>query len=223
MMKTNINLAIVDDQSLFRECFVANIGRIDHLTVIAEAGNGQQLLDMIAAAPVKPDIVLTDLSMPGMNGLEVTQKLRATYPDIRIIVLSVLGDDKYVTSMVQQGVNGYLAKNAELEEVCRAIASVYEKGFYFNETMMKGLQAESGQKKIKSRSFNPAEELTRRELEVLDLICREHTTQEIAEKLFLSVRTVEGHRNNLLEKTGARNTAGLVIFALRNELVNLVL
>lgn len=218
-MKTMINIAVVEDQVLFRECFVANIRRFGHLNIMAEAGNGRELLDMIAGATVKPDIVLTDLRMPEMNGLEVTQHLRATYPEIKIIVLSVLGDEKYVSSMVQQGVNGYLAKNAELEEVCRAIESVHEKGFFFNDTMMKGLQADS-QKKTKISRFNLTDNLTRRELEVLDLICREFTTHEIAEKLFLSVRTVEGHRNNLLEKTGARNTAGLVIFALRHELVS---
>jgi DNA-binding NarL/FixJ family response regulator len=219
-MKTTINIAVVEDQALFRECFVANIRKFNHLNIIAEAGNGRQLLDMIAAAPVKPDIVLTDLSMPEMNGLEVTKRLRTAYPDMKIIVLSVLGDEKYVSSMVQQGVNGYLAKNAEMDEVCRAIESVYEKGFFFNDTMMKGLQSDTGVKKLKANRFNLTDHLTRRELEVLDLICREHTTHEIAEKLFLSVRTVEGHRNNLLEKTGARNTAGLVIFALRNELVS---
>lgn len=219
-MKTIINIAVAEDQVLFRECFVANIRRFEHLNIIAEAGNGRQLLDMIASTPVKPDIVLTDLSMPEMNGIELTRQLRCDYPDVKIIVLSVLGDEKYVSSMAQLGVNGYLAKNAELDEVRRAVESVHERGFFFNDTMRKGLKMEDATSRTRRNQLHVVDSLTRREREVLDLICHEYTTPEIAEKLFLSVRTIEGHRNNLLEKTGARNTAGLVIFALRNDLVS---
>lgn len=220
-MKQTINIAVAEDQVLFRECFVANIRTFPNINVIAEAGNGKELIEKLRSLEIKPDIVLLDLSMPEMNGLETTKYLREHLPDMRIIVLSVHGDERYVVSMVQHGVNGYLAKDAELETVYKAIESVYEKGFFFNDTMLRGLQSGGLQKKYKISQFNLVDSITRREKEVLELICKEFTTQEIAEKLFLSVRTVDGHRNNLLEKTGARNTAGLVIFALKNDLVNL--
>lgn len=216
-----IRIAVAEDQVLFRECLVSNIRSFQSVDVVAEAGNGRELIDRIGQLPTPPDIILMDLSMPEMNGLETTQYLREKMPDIRIIVLSVHGDEKSVARMVQQGVNGYLAKNAELEEVFKAIGSVHEKGFYFNDAMLKALQSGTLQKKHRMSQFNIVESLTRREKEVLDMICREFTTQEIAEKLFLSVRTVEGHRNNLLLKTGARNTAGLVIFALKNSIIDL--
>lgn len=214
-------IAIAEDQVLFRESLVANIKAAGTIDVVIEAGNGRELIDRIRKLPDPPDIVLMDLSMPEMNGLEATKWLREHMPDIRIIVLSVHGDEKSVARMVQQGVNGYLAKDAELQEVHKAIDSVYEKGFYFNDAMLKALQSGTLQKKLKMSEFNIVESLTRREREVLDMICKEYTTQEIAEQLFLSVRTVEGHRNNLLLKTGARNTAGLVIFALKNSMINL--
>lgn len=214
-------IAIAEDQVLFRESLVANIKSAGTIDVVIEAGNGRELIDRIRKLPDPPDIVLMDLSMPEMNGLEATKWLREHMPDIRIIVLSVHGDEKSVARMVQQGVNGYLAKDAELQEVHKAIDSVYEKGFYFNDAMLKALQSGTLQKKLKMSEFNIVESLTRREREVLDMICKEYTTQEIAEQLFLSVRTVEGHRNNLLLKTGARNTAGLVIFALKNSMINL--
>lgn len=220
-MKHVINIAVAEDQVLFRECFVANIQKFEHINVIAEAGNGKELIAQLTKMKELPDMVLLDLSMPEMNGLETTKYLKEHMPDLRIIVLSVHGDEKYVVSMVQHGVNGYLAKDAELDTVVKAIDSVYEKGFFFNDTMLRGLQSGGLQKKYKISRFNVLDSITRREREVLELICKEFTTQEIAEKLFLSVRTVDGHRNNLLEKTGARNTAGLVIFALKNDLVSL--
>jgi DNA-binding NarL/FixJ family response regulator len=220
-MKQTINIAVAEDQVLFRECFIANMRNFSNINVVAEAGNGKELIRKIAELEIKPDILLLDLSMPEMNGLETTKYIREHMPEMRIIVLSVHGDERYVVSMVQHGVNGYLAKDAELETVYKAIESVFEKGFFFNDTMLRGLQSGGLQKKYKISQFNLVDSITKREKEVLELICKEFTTQEIAEKLFLSVRTVDGHRNNLLEKTGARNTAGLVIFALKNDLVNL--
>jgi DNA-binding NarL/FixJ family response regulator len=135
---------------------------------------------------------------------------------MKIIILSVHSEERHIVHMVGEGVNGYLVKNSELTEVVHAVQAVHEKGFYFNESMLRAIH--SGMAHKHEKSYNPNSPITAREKEILELICQEHTTQEIAEKLFLSVRTVDGHRNNLLEKTGARNTAGLVIYALRNDL-----
>lgn len=213
-----IKIAIAEDQRLFRECLVPILNGFDNLKVVMEASNGIELLNQLKAATLKPDVVLLDLSMPEMDGLETTQQLKILFPDIKVIVLSVHSEQRHIVKMVGIGINGYLVKNSELEEVKRAVEAVYEKGFYFNDSILKAIQ--SGMRQQKQHRFDIVSTLTGREKEILQLICRELTTQEIAEKLYLSVRTVDGHRNNLLEKTGARNTAGLVIYAIKNNLVD---
>lgn len=217
MSEDTIHVAIAEDQRLFRECLVSLLNGFERIKVNVEASNGKELLDkLLLAAPV-PQVVLLDLTMPEMNGLDATRQLKKLYPDLKIIILSVHSEERHIVHMVGEGVNGYLVKNSELSEVVHAVEAVYEKGFYFNENVLRAIHSGMAQKHEKS--YNPNSPITAREKEILELICREHTTQEIAEKLYLSVRTVDGHRNNLLEKTGARNTAGLVIYALRNDLV----
>lgn len=220
-MKDTILIAVADDQVLFRESLVQTIGLFNNMEVMIEADNGQQLLQKIDAGERKPGIVLLDLNMPLMNGIEATKKLHALYPDIKIIVLSVHGDEKHVARMVQLGINGFVAKNAGLAELRRAIEAAYYNGFYFNEAVVKVLQG--GMPVLTTRPAagnNALLQLTRREKEILTLICRELNTSEIASRLYVSKRTVEGHRNHLLEKTGARNIAGLVLFALKHKLVD---
>jgi DNA-binding NarL/FixJ family response regulator len=211
-----IQVAIAEDQRLFRECLVSLLNGFQNIEVGIEAANGKELIQQIEATPTVPQVVLLDLTMPEMNGLDTTRYLKKRFPDIKIIILSVHSEERHIVHMVGEGINGYLVKNSELSEVVRAVEAVRDKGFYFNESVLKAIHSGMAQKHEKS--YNPNSPLTTREKEILELICQELTTSEIAEKLFLSVRTVDGHRNNLLEKTGARNTAGLVIYALRNNL-----
>lgn len=219
-MKT-IQVAIADDQLLFRECLVENLRKFSDLDIYIEASDGVELLERIAGSGRNPDVVLMDLKMPKMNGLETSQKLREISPDMRILILSTHSEDEYVSRMIQQGINGYLVKNSNLDEVYRAIREVYETQFYFNDVVKRALQSGSLNKRKKLADFGKDLVLTNREQEILELICHEYTTQEIAEQLFLSIRTVEGHRNRLLEKSGAKNTAGLVMFAMRHQLVEM--
>ncbi|MDO9067508.1 MAG: response regulator transcription factor [Deltaproteobacteria bacterium] len=218
MSEDTIHVAIAEDQRLFRECLVSLLNGFDRIQVGIEASNGKDLLDQLYSASPTPHVVLLDLTMPEMNGLDTTRQLKKSFPDIKIIILSVHSEERHIVHMVGEGVNGYLVKNSELSEVINAVKAVHQKGFYFNESVMRAIHSGMGNKHEKS--YNPNSPLTAREKQILELICHEHTTQEIAEKLFVSVRTVDGHRNNLLEKTGARNTAGLVIYALRNDLFN---
>ena len=219
MSDPGIKVAVADDQQLFRQCLVTNISQLQQVEVIIEAENGRQLISMLETSVQKPDLVLLDLNMPEINGVETTAKIQNSFPGIKIIILSVHCEPRHIIYMIEKGINSYLSKSSSLEEVGRAITTVYNHGFYFTEEVMKAMQR-LDQKRTKFY-LDTLETLTRREKEVLELICKEHTTGEIAGKLFLSERTVEGHRNNLLQKTGARNTAGLVIFALRNKLVDL--
>lgn len=216
----NINIAIADDQKLFRKGMAALVGSFDNMSLIFEAGNGKELLTICDESEVKPDVILLDISMPEMNGLDALKILKEKYPKIGVIMLTIHEAENFFLATIQAGANGYLAKNAEPEEVELAIREVFKNDFHFTlpmlEVMRKGLA-----KKMQPVTFENEDNLTPREKEVLQLICKQFSSVEIAEKLFLSNRTVEGHRNNLLLKTGSRNTAGLVLYALKHKLIDL--
>ncbi len=219
-MQDVIKLAVVDDQDLFRECFTSIVSKLPGIEITVEANNGKDLLEKLKSIEYHPDVVLLDLDMPVMNGVETTRRLRSNYPNVKIIILSMHDEQKYIFRMLQLGIHGYLAKNAQLEDVQKAITSVHKNGFYFNEKLVTLLKDNTGDNTV---SENPKLDLdfTKRELEVLKLICLEYTTIEISERLFLSERTIEGHRQNLISKTNSRNIVGLVVFAVKNKLVEL--
>ncbi|AYQ31205.1 response regulator transcription factor [Runella sp. SP2] len=217
----NIRVAITDDQVLFRRGMASIINTFENISIVLEADNGRILLDSLQNFEPIPDVVLLDLSMPELNGIETTKLLHAHYPSIKIIILSVYGEDRFVTHLMELGVNAYLFKNVEPEEVERAIRTVIDKDFYFNEAFLNAMKNRLTNKRQKiTLTDNIPSTLTSREIEVLSLICKQRTAQEIADQLFISVRTVDGHRNNLLEKTGARNSAGLVLFAIKHRLID---
>ena len=218
---SSIKVAITDDQVLFRRGIASIINTFEGISIVLEADNGRMLLDTLQTLESLPDVVLLDLSMPELNGIETTKILHVSYPSIKIIILSVYGEDRFVTHLMELGVNAYLFKNVEPEEVERAIRTVMDKDFYFNEAFLNAMKNRLTNKRQKILlTDNIPSTLTAREIEVLKLICKQNTAQEIAEQLFISVRTVDGHRNNLLEKTGVRNSAGLVLFAIKHRLID---
>ena len=209
-----IKLALADDQNLFRKGMSMLLRELEGMEVTLECANGKDLLKAIAVVPV--DIVLLDLEMPVMDGVETMERMRTDHPEVKVLVLSMHSEEKFIVHLMELGANGYLLKTAEAAEVETAIRSVAESGYYFSD-MVSQVMLQGLVKKDKVRPyFNVVDPLSERELEVLKLICAEKTTPEIAEQLFLSPRTVEGHRNNILLKTGARNVAGLVVFAMTN-------
>lgn len=214
-----INVAIADDQKLFRKGMIALVNSFENVQIIFEAENGKELLENLKTSSEEINVILLDLSMPEMNGLEALKIIKETHPAIGVIILTIHEAEHHILSTIQAGANGYLAKNAEPEEVEKAIREVYKNDCYFTlpmlEIMRKGLT-----KKPQAAHLSEAEDLlTPREKEILQLICKQFSSVEIAKKLFLSNRTVEGHRNNLLNKTGSRNTAGLVLYALKHRLI----
>lgn len=216
-----VRLAIADDQVLFRKGIVNIVNDFENVEVELEASNGRELMDGLASMAAIPDMVILDLSMPELNGIDVTKEIHKKYPTIKIIILSVYSEDRFVTHLIELGVNAYLYKNVEPVEIEKAIWAIMEKDFYFNEAFLSAMKKRATEKK--PRLFiqnNLPSTLSSRELEVLDLICKQFTTAEIAEKLFISVRTVDGHRNSLLEKTGMKNTAGLVVFSIKHDLID---
>lgn len=209
-----IKYAIADDHKIFRKGLRLILDDDNELECVGEAENGRQLLALLDMAPV--DVILLDLKMPEMDGIEVTKNVRFKHPTIKIVILTMHDDEHYILHLMEAGANGYLIKNADPEEVKTAIHAVQANGYYFNDHVSNIMLKTIMNKNAIAPSFNSTIKLTDKEKEVLKLICQEHTTAEIGEKIFLSPRTVEGIRAMLLEKIGVRNTAGLVIYALKN-------
>ena len=215
---SKIKVAIADDYRIFREGLKVSLSQDDKMDMIFEVDNGEDLLKNIETN--KPDVVIMDLKMPIMDGMEATQQLRKKYQDIKVVVVSMYDDDKFIIHLMEIGANGYLFKNAEPDEIRKAIHAVYENGYYFNDIVNKALLKKLVLKGNIKPSFNQNVELTERELQVLKLICEEKTAVEIGKEIFLSPRSVEGIRQRLIEKIGVRNTAGLVMFAAKNGMVD---
>ncbi len=220
----SIHLAIVDDQELFRQGIIALMNRVPEIQLVTEASSGPQLLEYLSGTGKKPDILLMDMEMPEMSGIELNRALHQNYPDIKVIMLTLYDQGRYVFKMVEEGVCGYLSKSCSIEELQEAITKVHTSGFFFTDLIKNALQQSSDFRKKQNMNFGSnAADLTTREKEIMNLICKEYTNTEIADKLFISPRTVEGHRNNLLLKTGSKNTAGLVVFAIKHGIYDVVI
>lgn len=213
-MSTQIKIIIVDDHSIFREGLKKILGEISGIEVIGEAENGAVLLSLLKK--INPDIIFLDIKMPVMDGLETTDQVTKLYPGIKIIILSMFGDEEYLYSLVLKGISGFLLKSANMESIERAIKMVHCGQQYFTPEL-NGLLA----KKIKQFSSKETPTFTKKEDLVLHLLCKGYSTEEIAEELHLSKRTVEGFRAKLLQKTGLNSTISLVIYAIRNKLVTI--
>lgn len=216
MMK--INIGITDDQLLFRKGMISLLEKYKGFKVLWEASGGLEAISQLTEMAAETDILLLDLSMPGMNGMETMQLIKERFPSLKVIILSLHEEERFIIRLIELGANSYLVKNATPEEVERTIRITCERGFYFNDDISKVLFNHVSM--VKKKAVLSAD-FTKREKEILQYICEELSTKDIAKKLFISERTVEGHRNSLILKTNVKNTAGLVIYAIKNNLVNL--
>ncbi len=207
---------VVDDHELFRRGVVMVINKMDNTKVIGEASNGKEFLHMLNSA--KPDIVFMDIRMPEMNGVDATIEAIARYPEMKIIALSMFGEEEYLQKMINAGAVGFLLKNSSIEEIERGIISVKAgKNCYSNE-----LLGYFTNKYISKEADDTSNiKLTRRELEVLGLVAQGLSNQEIADKLFISKRTVDGHKANLIQKTGSKNIVDLLIYSVRKGIIEI--
>ncbi len=212
-----INVLIADDHEVFRDGIISILENVDDISIVAEAKDGRETMEKLKE--VKPDVILMDIAMGGANGIETTQLVKQAYPDIKVLVLSMHSESGYVVKMLEAGASGYLLKDAGQEEMIRAIRTVYEGNTYYSQQVSSIIVAQltNSGKAQKERAGVP---LTQREVEVLKLITEEYSNPEIAEKLFISVRTVDTHRRNLLEKLRVKNTAGLVKYAIKQGLLD---
>jgi DNA-binding NarL/FixJ family response regulator len=210
----DIRIVMADDHEIFRDGFRLMLTKFPDIQLIGEAENGKDLVDMVKE--LQPDVVITDIKMPIMDGIEAAKKMVELFPDIGIIGLSMFDEDDLIVDMLEAGAKGYLIKNAGKEQITEAIRTVYEHNPYYCKTTSHKLT-----NMIAKSRFNPYRktekvEFTEREKEIIGLICKEMTNKEISDKLFLSIRTVEGHRLKILEKMNVKNTVGLVVYALKH-------
>ncbi|MBS1741726.1 MAG: response regulator transcription factor [Bacteroidetes bacterium] len=221
--KTIINIAIADDQKLFREGLVSILRKQEGFLLVHEAENASGLLEQLENSSTLPDVLLLDMAMPDMNGIELNEVIQKQYPSIKVLVLSTYDQPRFIVKMIERGASGYLTKDCTSTELTHAIETVHTTGFYFNEVMQAALRDAQLKNAGTLKNINNIPvELTKREEEILLLICKELSTEEIATQLFLSNRTVDGHRVNILAKAGCKNIAGLVVFAVKNNLFTIL-
>jgi len=216
MPDQKLNILLVDDHRLFREGLKLLLVNMVEVGEVWEASDGKVFLEMIKSR--EPDLVLMDIQMPGMNGIDATSLALKDHPEMKIIALTMYSDDEYIQNMIEAGASGFLLKSSDFSEVRSAILNVSQGNNYFTDEILTKLI-----QKLKSKPAEPEIQVTLsdREKEVLTLICRGLSNQEIADKLFISKRTVDHHRASLLTKTDTRNTASLVVYALKNKLVEI--
>lgn len=217
-MMSTIKLLLADDEELFRKGISFLLQRQNNIEIIYEANNGNEVLDFLKSSNTHPDIILMDLKMPLLNGVETTKLIFKDYPTIKIIALTSYNTKSFIANMIDIGAASYIVKSASPDDMITTIHQVFDKGFYYNEEVLHIIQQDL-RNNTRKNSFFEEVKLTKREREILELICYQNNNQQIAEKLFISSRTVEGHRNSLLLKTGSINSAGLVVFAIQNKIV----
>jgi len=214
-----INVYLVDDHEIFRKGLKLLLQEISFVKIIGEAAYGDQFL--MELQKVQPDVVFMDIKMPGINGIETTKKALEINPELKIIALSMYGDEEHLQAMLDAGAKGFLLKNASKEDLERAFITVMNGKNYFSEDLISLLASLYLTQKQLKDTEKEIPKFSERELEILELICKGYTSVEIGEMLGLSNRTVDGHRAIMMEKIGAKNTVQLVTFSIKNKLVNI--
>lgn len=208
-----IKILLADDHQLFRNGLKILLDAFDNFEISGEAGNGEEVLKIISGSDCH--IILMDIDMPVMDGIEATRRVTEINPDIKIIALSMYGEEEYYHRMVEAGARGFLLKDSDINEVKDAIITVHNGGNYFSQELLQHVIQKIRSRETETRHAN----LSRREKEVLLKICEGLSNQEIADRLFISKRTVDKHRANLLSKTASKNTASLILYAIKNKII----
>jgi len=211
------DIIIVDDHLIFRQGLKTMIKIEDFANVIGEASNGKELIELLAR--LKPDLVLMDIDMPHMNGIDATIEALKLMPDLKIIVFTMFGDEEYYYKMIDLGIKGYILKSSGINELEKAIEAVMDGDSYFSHEVLRKIISNLGRKNEFKSIENTS--LTIREKEVLQQICLGLNNEQIGHKLFISPKTIKSHRSNLFEKTGCKNTPSLILLAIKNKMVDL--
>lgn len=216
---TTIQIGLIDDHQLFREGIKSLLSQTSWISFVLEASSELEFFTQLKTTV--PDIILLDLELGDSDGIEIIKKLKKEYPDLKIIMLTMHGEDRMISYLMEIGANAYLPKDSNQSELEIAIKTTYEEGFYISPQVSKVLLKQVRQKEKSIPKLNNPYGLTKRELEVLQMISKEHTTPEIAEHFFLSIRTIEGYRKNLMSKLGVKNSAGLIMKAIKEKIISI--
>lgn len=219
-MNPNIQIAIVDDDKLVVELLADYFQKQEGLAVCMKAYSGNTFIEQLKTQELIPNVVLLDLRMSDGDGIETIEVITPIYPQLKIIVLSSYYKSSFMSYMLKAGVHAFIPKETDKETLVKIIRDVYEKGHFFMEEQITALRQQLPKKKAPIIKSNAKDMLTEREVEVLKLICQQYTAKQIAQKIFVSPKTVEAHKGNLLLKTGVKNMAGLIIYAVQNAIVN---
>ena len=215
-----IKVGIADDHQIFRKGVILSLRQYNNIKFVMEAENGEDLIQKVSDNEETPDVILMDLKMPVKDGIETTKYLNKHFPSIRIIILTMYEDERFVGHLMDSGANGYLLKSTEPSEIKKAISDVMRTGFYLNNFVNKVLIKKNYAKQKFNPNLNSEVVISEREKEVLTLVCMEYTAQEIAQKMEISARTVEAIKDRLMERFGVKNSVGLVFYAMKNSLID---
>ena len=210
---TKISVVVADDHEIFRQGFKTMIDRYDELEVVGEAENGKELVQLVAS--LQPDLAFVDIKMPLMDGIDATREIASLSTGTRVIALSMFSDDVYVIDMLQAGASGYVLKNAQYDELVKASRIVMSGGYYFCNDASEKIQSFLKIHALNSLTKVQDPVLTEREIQIIQLICEQLTTKEIAANLGLSQRTVDTYRDVIQKKTNSKNMAGVVLYAVK--------
>lgn len=215
-----IHIMIADDHTMFVDGIDSILNKEADMQVLCKCYTGPEVIESLKTT--KPDIILLDINLPGLTGLEVSKKVLADYPEVKILAISMFNEESFVTEILNNGAQGYILKNTGIEELLTAIRTIHSGKTYFSKDVTNTIMKSLMKKRMESKgSTKLIPKISRREKEVLKLIMEEFTTQEIANQLFISLKTVESHRSSLLNKLNARNTAGLVRITMENNLLDI--
>ena len=212
-----ITIHIVEDHQIFRQGLKVILSDIPYVEVIAESSNGKEFLAQLSIQV--PDIVFMDIKMPEMDGIKATEEALLKYPKLKIIILSMFGEEEYIQRMIQLGISGFLLKNSDKTALEKAIQQVSTGNHYFSSEIMSVL-AKSIYKNSREKNVKEEIDISERELELLNNLSQGLSNKEIAEKMFISPRTVEGYKSKLMQKTGLNNSLNLILWAIKNNIVS---
>jgi DNA-binding NarL/FixJ family response regulator len=214
----NIKILLADDHDIVRDGIKMLLEDEVGFEITAEAENGKEAIEACKGHDI--DLIVMDISMPEMNGIEATEKIKEEFPAIKVLALTMMDEDQHIRQMIEAGASGYILKSSDKIELVDAITTILEGQHYFSDDATQSVMMDLVKGTTKKENSDPGN-ITDREKEILELIVKQYTNQEIAEELYISTRTVDAHRRNLLQKTGAKNTAGLVTYAIKHDLVDI--
>lgn len=214
-----IKIILADDHRIFRDGIKSLLSDNEQINVIGEASNGTELLELLRV--LIPDIAIVDITMPGLSGIEITRQITSKYPEINVIILSMHTNEEFVINSINAGAKGYLPKDTTKEELTDAIKIIFEGGEYYSKSVSDNFLKSYIKKQKVDQNLKENEDLTQREIEILKLAASGVGNKDIADKLFISVKTVDAHKNHIMVKLKLKNTAEMVLYAVKNKIIEI--